>query len=681
MLAGKRAFGGDSRANMVAAILRDDPPPFVVLQRPVPAPLEQLVRRCLEKRPEDRYQSVHDLALALRAIDNTSNWSAARPRPPRARSWSRLAAAAGAAMLLVTVVLIGAWALRRALERSPAGEAEIQSAGLELPQRKRIAVLPFEVTDPDPEWAILSAGLAEWLAHALTIIEEQSPGDLWTVNPDDARRVALESPNQTRTGFGVNLVLTGTVDWSSGDPALNLILEDASGARIIGRASTTPHRDPCELQRQAVEVATRLLGTEPDPTRRLRIEEQIADNQVACAGHLRGLGLLASSGDPSNVDRAIAALESAVSHDSLHVCARVALVEACRRRFAQDGDGKWLRRGYEHAERAVALASGSPGPWLALAALHADSGRMAESVAALERAAKVAPNRADTELALGKAYLAVGRNDDAEATFLRAIALRPDHWLGHSCLGELYWLVGRRDEAMQQFRLMHECAPESWLAYNNVGAVMLASGDVEAARGMFERSLEVGTNYLAACNLGTLAFLDLNYGEAVKMFEMALSLDESDYIVWGNLGHAYHWTHQPEEARSRYVKAVQLGEQKLRRSPGDPWLLVDLADYHAMLGERDRGLLLLNQAIDLDLGDPEFTASVGEVFEDLGDRQSALEWIGQALREGLDPGWVQGSPSLSSHEEFRALARRYGAAGDGAAAKLSPLDSTRKEER
>jgi len=288
---------------------------------------------------------------------------------------------------------------------------------------------------------------------------------------------------------------------------------------------------------------------------------------------------------------------------------------------------------------------------------------MAESVAALERAAGVAPNRADIGLALGKAYHAVGRNRDAEATFLRAIALRPDHWLGYGSLGELYWLVGRRDEAMHQFRLMHECAPESWLAYNNVGAVMLASGDVEAARGMFERSLEVGTNYMAACNLGTLAFLDLNYGQAVIMFEMALSLDESDYIVWGNLGHAYHWTHQPEEARARYLKAVQLGEQQLRRSPGDPWLLVDLADYHAMLGERDRGLLLLNQAIDLDRDDPEFTASVGEVFEDLGDRRAALEWIEQALHEGLDPGWVEGSPSLSSHDEFRALVRRYSRAG------------------
>jgi serine/threonine protein kinase len=92
MLAGKRAFGGDSRANMVAAILRDDPPAFAALQRTVPAPLEQLVRRCLEKRPEDRYQSVHDLALALRAIDNTSDWSAARPRPARAGRVDWLAA-------------------------------------------------------------------------------------------------------------------------------------------------------------------------------------------------------------------------------------------------------------------------------------------------------------------------------------------------------------------------------------------------------------------------------------------------------------------------------------------------------------------------------------------------------------------------------------------------------------
>ena len=49
MLTGRRAFAGESKANIMAAILRDDPPSFSEFDRPVPPPLEQLVRRCLEK--------------------------------------------------------------------------------------------------------------------------------------------------------------------------------------------------------------------------------------------------------------------------------------------------------------------------------------------------------------------------------------------------------------------------------------------------------------------------------------------------------------------------------------------------------------------------------------------------------------------------------------------------------
>ena len=68
MLAGRRAFRGASSAETLSSILRDDPPSLLTADRPVPPGLERIVRRCLEKTPEERFRSAHDLALALEAL-------------------------------------------------------------------------------------------------------------------------------------------------------------------------------------------------------------------------------------------------------------------------------------------------------------------------------------------------------------------------------------------------------------------------------------------------------------------------------------------------------------------------------------------------------------------------------------------------------------------------------------
>jgi hypothetical protein len=68
MLSGQRAFKGATTADTISAILKEDPPPLTDLREAVSSGLRQIVDRCLEKRPEDRFSSAHDLALALEAV-------------------------------------------------------------------------------------------------------------------------------------------------------------------------------------------------------------------------------------------------------------------------------------------------------------------------------------------------------------------------------------------------------------------------------------------------------------------------------------------------------------------------------------------------------------------------------------------------------------------------------------
>jgi len=73
MLSGRRAFRRDTAAETMTAILKEDPPELSEMARPVSPGLERIVRRCLEKQPEQRFQSAKDLAFALEALSGATS--------------------------------------------------------------------------------------------------------------------------------------------------------------------------------------------------------------------------------------------------------------------------------------------------------------------------------------------------------------------------------------------------------------------------------------------------------------------------------------------------------------------------------------------------------------------------------------------------------------------------------
>jgi hypothetical protein len=117
MLSGKRAFQGDSAADTLSAILREDPPDLSVTNQNVSPGLERILRHCLEKNPEQRFRSAHDLAFDLDSLSATSGASTVAARVSgRGRAGARLPLAIAAALLIATLgYLVG----RRTAERPP----------------------------------------------------------------------------------------------------------------------------------------------------------------------------------------------------------------------------------------------------------------------------------------------------------------------------------------------------------------------------------------------------------------------------------------------------------------------------------------------------------------------------------------------------------------------------------
>ena len=173
MTAGRRAFEGHSDATLIGAILRDEPPPMSALQPLTPRALERLVRTCLEKNPDDRWQSTGDLKRELRWIREEQRASTSDAAVPAVRRLGRvrgaLIAAAGAVIGIVAVLVVNslrdptdAGGLTRFtidLEDSPVAAASAPLAQIS-PDGRRVAFI-VRSRDADTRICLRSLGALE----------------------------------------------------------------------------------------------------------------------------------------------------------------------------------------------------------------------------------------------------------------------------------------------------------------------------------------------------------------------------------------------------------------------------------------------------------------------------------------------------------------------------------------
>ncbi len=104
MATGKPAFAGKSRASLIAAILSSEPQPMTALQAMTPPALERVVKKCLAKDPDERWQSASDLAAELYWISESGSQAGVPTRGfPRRKTWERAGWLVAALLLLLMV--------------------------------------------------------------------------------------------------------------------------------------------------------------------------------------------------------------------------------------------------------------------------------------------------------------------------------------------------------------------------------------------------------------------------------------------------------------------------------------------------------------------------------------------------------------------------------------------------
>jgi serine/threonine protein kinase len=204
MLTGRPAFEGKSQFSVASAILEKEPAPISTIKPLTPRSLDHVVRRCLAKDPDDRWQSARDLALELKSIssaDPSAQSSAAVL--PLTRKKNRRELLAWSFAVLASIAALAVFFFRRPAAAPPAFpvfSSIISPAGTSFEIEGDMGAQP--ALSPDGSSLVFGAGGELWLRSLRTGSEHTLPGGHGAMNPfwsPDSSSVAFFSDGKLKT--------------------------------------------------------------------------------------------------------------------------------------------------------------------------------------------------------------------------------------------------------------------------------------------------------------------------------------------------------------------------------------------------------------------------------------------------------------------------------------------------
>jgi tetratricopeptide (TPR) repeat protein len=635
MITGRLPFTKPTPVQTLASIIEDEPQSISRLNPSVPYGLQAVVKRCLAKKPEDRYASTSDLARELRELNDRQHQKVSSIH--RLKTWL--------GMLLIAVLFGGT-----IYEFSPwiqKGYHRLLSSRTGVTQ---LAILPFTSADDDPASKAFCSGLIEILTTKLSQLQQFQKA-FHVVPAGEVSGESISTVREARRLFGVTMALTGSVQSVADRIRLTINLVDAATSQLLGtRFLDVGVWDVVRLQDGVLQAATDLLQV----TLTSREKEVLAaggtGDSSASEFYTTGRGYLQHYGVNGNIDRAISSFEHAIEKDPKYALAHAGLGEAYWYKYDLTKDAKWVDQARRSCIVALTLNNNLPQVAVTLGIIEIGTGRYELAVQRLQKAMILDPMNPETYRELGKAYQALGQLGNAESTFKRGIEVQPTLWSSHKELGNFYFRLSRYQEAETEYQKVLDMSPDNVIAQNNLAAMFYQQERYEEAAAMFERL--AASKPGAFSNLGTVYFAMGRYADAARAMERAIQPNNRSSKFWYNLAAAYQWAPgEREKARSAFLRAAELAEEERRINPRDPKLMIRLADCYSMLGKRQQSMDLAQRALSLAPNDVEIMSQAAVVYEQLGDRTKALEWIGKAIRAGYSRDLIQRSRSL---EQLRA---------------------------
>jgi serine/threonine-protein kinase len=470
LLSGRKAFRRDSASETMAAIMRDEPPELSESGMSVPPSLDHIVKHCLEKSRDDRFQSAKDVVFALSEASASFVASGSREAivPRSSRRNTLLSIAAGVLVLLGLAAAV-------LLSRRPRVEGPATAAG------PSIAVLPFTNLSDDKNQEYFSDGLSEELRELLTKLE-----DLRVVGRTSSS--AFRGKNQDLASIGQKLhvatVLEGSVRRAGDQLRVSTQLVNvADGYQIWAETYDRKLADVFAVQDEIAGAVVAALKVELLPQKGPAASRHRTSSQEAYNQYLLGRQF----SNRQNLDgfrRAAGAYRKAIEIDPRYAAAYAELaitefeisenqtgaaqaeerqkaLSAAEEAISLDRDlaEGYSARGYlrflitwdwtgarSDFQRALTLKPGDSETLSNYSLLLSAVGRLPEAVAATRKATVLDPLSASAWHYLGVHLNSSGQLPEARIAFLRAIEISPERDMVHSDFGETS-LLGREPQA------------------------------------------------------------------------------------------------------------------------------------------------------------------------------------------------------------------------------------------
>jgi TolB-like protein/Flp pilus assembly protein TadD len=416
MLAGRQAFAGDNRIETLHAVLKSHPPDLTTLRPDVPPTLDRLVRRCLEKEPERRFQSARDLVFALETLSHASDVPRTIAAPgTRGERVRRIAAITGVAAVLGVAAAI-AWSTSRPRAAEP------KTAAAAADDRRRVlAILPFENISRDRD-AYFAAGMTEEITGRLSQLSAlRVVGRTAVAQFKDPRS---QLPAMAKE-LGIGSVVTGSVREDGGRVRVNVDLLDAQSGQVLW--SDQYDRAGVDVFAAQSDIALRVseaLRASVTLDERARIGKRPT---VSVAAYELFMRARTAPGKTLEEHRKAAneLLSQAVAIDPRFAEAYAAIATNFYFLGAY-GDLTALPRGLDAAHKAIEIDPQLGAAREALALNLQQMGRLQEALAEYRRAVAIDPSNTDVLSDASFGESTSGRYDEALTHASRALALVPN---------------------------------------------------------------------------------------------------------------------------------------------------------------------------------------------------------------------------------------------------------------
>jgi tetratricopeptide (TPR) repeat protein len=221
--------------------------------------------------------------------------------------------------------------------------------------------------------------------------------------------------------------------------------------------------------------------------------------------------------------------------------------------------------------------------WKVLGIVLKQTGRVIDSLAAMQKSVQLAPQDAEARYNLGNTLEELGRLDEAEASYTQAIALKPDFAEAHSNLGHTLEELGRLDEAEASYTQAIALKPDFAEAHHNLGNTLIGLGRLDEAEASYTQAIALKPDFAEAhYNLGSTLEELGRLDEAEASYTQAIALKPDYAEAHSNLGNTLQKLDRLDEAEASYTQAIALKP--------------DYAEAHSNLGHMLQELGKLDEA-------------------------------------------------------------------------------------